>query len=706
MIKNIVLVKKKLEDRNIRERILELETKIEKYNRAYYDENRSLISDYKYDLLKKELEFLRSKYGVNKIRANIDMCTDANDDRKVAMSLFGAVNIEQKVGYKPNSKFKKVIHKQQMMSLANALTRDEFNEFVDKTKRFLNINYFPDSVCELKIDGLSFSAMYSKGKLQYVATRGDGLVGEDVTINVLQIDMFPKELPINSLASKLDIFEVRGEIYMPKASFTKLNDELDEKDRFSNPRNAASGTLRQLNSEIVKQRNLSYYAYAIGVCSEEITSSQYDTLIFLKKLGFIVNDKYRLVKTVDEILKYHKEIEEARYELDCDIDGIVVKINSFNLQKQLGNTAHDPRWAIAYKFSGITALTKIEGVVNQVGRTGIITPVAELVPVNIGGVVVKRATLHNYDEIKRLNLAIGDLVVVKRAGDVIPKIIEVKEKNKINRVQISEPLLCPCCCSRLTRHDNEVAIICENHAGCKDQIIDSIRHFASRKGLDISGLGTRNIIRFYDLNILKNILDVFNLKQYSHILVNLDGFGFKSTQNLLSAIEASKNVAFDKVLYAIGIDGVGESVAKIIARYYENFDTLLNDKNKFSKLIGINGLGDVVIDSLKEYFNDKDNLIFIESLKNILHIMPFITNNSKAKPELIGKSIIFTGKLISMTRNQAKLMAEQLGFKVLSSISGKVDYLVYGSNVGSKLEKAKELGVKAITEDEWKLMIE
>lgn len=671
---------------NLENRITELEKKIEKYNKAYYDENKSLVSDYEYDLLKKELENLRSKI-------------------KPRSTLFGDTFIEQRVGFRANGRFKKIIHKQQMMSLANALTKEEFDDYVERTNRFLKLDTFPECVCELKIDGLSFSAMYSMGKLQYIATRGDGLIGEDVSNNALQISTFPRELPVDSEVSKLNEFEVRGEIYMPKDAFEKLNEELDDKSKFSNPRNAASGTLRQLNPEIVKQRNLSYYAYAIGVCSKEIVKTQQEALLLLKKLGFIVNDNFELVKNIDDIIKYHEKIAEIRYELDCDIDGIVVKVNDFELQKKLGSTAHDPRWAIAYKFSGITATTKIINIVNQVGRTGVITPVAELIPVNIGGVIVKRATLHNYDEIQRLGLAINDLVVVKRAGDVIPKIVGVK-KQCSDRISIKKPVYCPCCGSEVSQDEDEVAIICKNHIGCKDQIIDRIRHFASRNGIDINGLGKKVISRFYDLGILKDVLDIFSLKNHIQTLENLDGFGVKSTQNLLSSIEEAKHRSFDKVLYAIGIPDVGENIAKIIAKYYDGFSNLIEDKENFSHIVGINGLGDELIQNMIKYFNDENNLLFIKKLDEIMTIYPIFIDKSKANEKFIGKSVIFTGKLQNMTRDQAKIQAESLGFKVLSSMSGKTDYLVYGEDAGSKLKRAQELGVKTISEEEWKIMIE
>ena len=682
-----------MENNNGITRIVELENKIEIYNKAYYDENKSLVSDYEYDLLKKELEQLRKQNN--------------GSSQQGGVGLFGKMDIpiEQQVGYRSNSKFAKIQHKKRMMSLANALTLEEFYDFVDKTKRFLKIDYFPESVCELKIDGLSFSAMYNYGKLKYVATRGDGVIGEDVSNNVLQIDTFPQELvDVNGLIIQprdLEEFEVRGEIYMPKEAFEKLNNVLDDKEKFSNPRNAASGTLRQLDATIVKDRGLSYYTYFIGECSERITSSQSESLELLQKLGFVVNTHWKVAKSVEEIIDFHKQIEEIRYNLDCDIDGVVVKINDFAIQNRLGNTAHDPRWAIAYKFSGVEAITKLVGITAQVGRTGIVTPVAELMPVNIGGVIVKRATLHNYDEIKRLGLHIGDLIVVKRSGDVIPKILSVNT-HCTDGEEIKIPTQCPCCGSLLEKDDKFVAVYCPNHNGCKSQIVDRIRHFASRNGLDIVGLGRQTISLFYDLGFLRNILDIFSLYERRTELEQLEGFGEKSTQNLITSIEESKKVYFNKVLYAIGIDEVGENVAKILARYYMNFSDILADCKEFSKIRGVNGLGEQMIGSLIDYFNNPENLQFIEQLNGILNILPVEDTGGIS---LNGKSVVFTGKLQTMTRQQAKIQAEQLGYKVLVAVSSNTDYLVYGADAGAaKLEKATAMGVKLLTEAEWNML--
>ena len=679
-----------MKNSDLRSKISDLEAKIEKYNRAYYDENKSLVSDYEYDLLKKELEKLREQQK-------------ASNANKKIVNLFGdeEIPIEQKVGYRSSSKFPKITHLKRMMSLANALTLEEFNDFVEKTNRFLKRETFPESVCELKIDGLSFSAVYNFGKLKYVATRGDGLIGEDVSDNVLQIDNFPRELPPENFVSKLAIFEVRGEIYMPKDAFEKLNSQLNDDEKFSNPRNAASGTLRQLDPEIVKQRGLKYYTYFIGESSEKIVNSQSQALELLQNLGFAVNSHWKIAKTVEEIIKFHEDISKIRYELDCDIDGVVVKINDFAIQEKLGNTAHDPRWAIAYKFSGITAITKLLGITNQVGRTGIITPVAELAPVNIGGVIVKRATLHNYDEIERLGLCINDLVSIKRSGDVIPKIIGVEKHNNGNKIIV--PDICPCCSSRLIKNEKYVAIYCPNYKGCKSQIVDSIRHFSSRNGLDIAGLGRQTISLFYDLGILHSFLDIFDLKKHKEMLERLDGFGEKSTYNLLTAIEESKKIYFNKVLYALGIDEIGENVAKILALHYRDFNELLADSFEFEKIQNVNGFGEQMIGSLKLYFNNPENIKIINKLNEILEIHSLDKNENQV--QLNGKSIVFTGTLQTMTRQQAKIQAEQLGYKVMTEISKNTTYLVCGEKAGSKLKKAQEMGIKILSEEEWKKTI-
>lgn len=689
-----------MKNKDLNAKILDLEAKIEKYNRAYYDENKSLISDYEYDLLKKELEHLRVKQQEQNNNDNINIITKTATQRS-QKGLFGDLDpepqfIEQKVGYHSNSKFAKITHKKRMSSLANALTIEEFYDFIDKTNRFLKCENFPESVCELKIDGLSFSAMYTFGKLKYVATRGDGIVGEDVTNNVLQIDGFPKELPEGSKAAKLSFFETRGEIYMPKDVFENLNKQLPDDKKFSNPRNAASGTLRQLDPEIVRQRCLKYYTYFIGESSEKIVNSQSEALTLLQDLNFIVNQYWKIAKTVEEIIQFHEDIAKIRYSLDCDIDGIVVKINNFEIQNRLGSTAHDPRWAIAYKFSGITAITKLIGITDQVGRTGIVTPVAELTPVNIGGVIVKRATLHNYDEVERLGISIGDLVSIKRSGDVIPKIVSVEQKAD-NGIKILPPKICSCCGSKLEKDDKFVAIYCPNHKGCKSQIIDSIRHFASRNGLDISGIGKQTINLFYDLGILKSYMDIFELKKHKETLEKLDGFGEKSTYNLLTSIEESKKVYFNKVLFALGIDEVGENVAKILACHYHDFDDLMSDRKEFSRISNINGFGEQIVKSLIDYFNNEENINTIVKLKEILTILSL----KNEKQTFNGKSVVFTGQLQAMTRQQAKLQAEQLGYKVLTDISKSTTYLICGEKAGSKLKKAEEIGIKVLTEDEW-----
>ena len=680
-----------MSDDSLVSKIKDLEQKIDKYNRAYYYDNKSLISDYEYDKLKKKLEKLRSEY---------QEYNNINTKKQASLfdNSFENQFIEQKVGYKPNNKFVKITHKKKMTSLANALTLEEFYDFVKKTNRFLKCDVFPESVCELKIDGLSFSAMYSFGELKYVATRGDGIVGEDVTSNVLQIPNFPKKLPSDNKVSKLETFEVRGEIYMPKDAFEKLNEQLPDDKKFSNPRNAASGTLRQLDSKIIAKRGLRYYTYFIGDCSEKLVNCQSDALMLLKKIGFVVNEYWKITKNIEEIIQYHKDIEKIRYNLDCDIDGIVVKINDFNTQLQLGETAHDPRWAIAYKFSGTTAITKLKGIINQVGRTGIITPVAELVPVNIGGVIVKRATLHNYDEIKRLNISIGDIVLIKRSGDVIPKIMSIEQHND-NNAEIVPPTVCPSCGSVLKKEDNFVAIYCLNHNLCKDQVVDAIRHFTSRNGLDIGGLGKQTINLFYDLGLLKNFLDVFNLEKHREKLVHIDGFGEKSVDNLLFSIENSKKVTFNKLLYAIGINEVGENIAKILARHYRNFTELLSDKKDFLRIKNINGFGQQIIESLIKYFNNQNNVETINKLENILTIIPLKNENNQSN--FNGKSVVFTGTLQNMTRQQAKTQAERLGYKVLTDVAKNTTFLVYGEKAGSKLKKAKELNIKTLSEQEW-----
>ncbi|MEN9782037.1 MAG: hypothetical protein RL208_187, partial [Pseudomonadota bacterium] len=606
---------------------------------------------------------------------------------------------EDDVGYKPNSRFKKIVHSKSMLSLDNALNFEDLLDFFAKVKRFLDIDYEPEVVGELKIDGLSFSARYENGVLVYVATRGDGKIGEDVTNNVKTIDDFP-----HFIEGAPRVLEVRGEVFMSRSVFEELNSKLEEKERFANPRNAASGSLRQLDSEITRGRNLEYFVYSIGECSDDgFAKSQWELLEKFKSLSFKVNDYKKFFKrdVANEVEKYHSEIDLIRSEIPFDIDGVVLKVNDFQLQNRLGFTANAPRWAVAYKFSGVCAFTKLLAVVNQVGRTGAITPVAVLEPVNVGGVVVARATLHNYDEIEKKDIRIGDVLEIQRAGDVIPYVNRaVSERRSGLEVKIAIPENCPECGGVLKKvKESDVAIRCVNSFGCKPQIIGGIAHFVSRDAFDIVGLGEKQIEKFFDYGFVKNVVDIFRIERFKEQIVEMDGFGQKSYFNLISSIKSRIVVGFDKFLYALGVRYIGEVMSKNIALHYGSIENLMNDLG-FKHLEGIDGIGNVAREALSDYFANEKNLQIVKELIDILEIKSVVSERKES--EFSGKKIVFTGSLEKMSRQEAKEVAEKMGFVVQSAVSSKTDYLICGDDAGSKLKNAREIGVNNIlNESEW-----
>jgi DNA ligase (NAD+) len=487
------------------DKIKELLKLITKYDKSYYDDNVSLVSDEEYDKLKREYNALI-------------------DSEYKSLDLFAGVAVKS-VGYAPNQRFKIVRHQVPMLSLDNVTNEEEFLDYLKKIRRFFNLKEDEKILftCELKIDGLSFSARYEKGKLVHVLTRGDGVEGEDVTANVRQIDGFPAEIDLQD-----DVFEVRGEIYFSKQDFFNLNDKLEEKEKFSNPRNAASGTLRNLDTSLAKERNLKYFAYTFGQIDKKNLNikSQFDFLQFIKKLKFNVTEDVVCTNSLLDVQNYYNKILENRYRIPFDIDGIVVKIDNLDLQERMGSTNHSQRWAIAYKFPAQEVKTKIIDVVHQVGRTGTLTPVAILEPVNAGGVLIKKATMHNYDDVEKKNLSIGSLVYIKRAGDVIPYIVKdcsqelnVEERRCLQKIYI--PAVCPSCGvdTAIDRTSNVTTVKCVNKFACKEQIVQSFFHFASRDAMNIKGLGEKIILRFFELGFLKNFSDLWNLKAFKDKII-------------------------------------------------------------------------------------------------------------------------------------------------------------------------------------------
>ncbi|MBM5782287.1 MAG: NAD-dependent DNA ligase LigA [Pelagibacterales bacterium] len=691
--------------------IEKLKAELEKHDEAYHSFDAPLISDAKYDELRKKLE---------EYRTNFPQFFEKSE----------------KVGSKTLSIFGKIQHKKPMLSLANAFTYEDVEDFIGRIARFLGLDKKEEALdlfnfssqtklelfCEVKIDGLSFSARYEKGNLVYAATRGDGFEGEDVTQNVRMINNFPHQLNVENAP---EVLEVRGEIYMTKQDFENLNKRQEEQGGkiFANPRNAAAGSLRQLDPYITKSRNLSYFCYSLGDYSEDfVCNSQFDLIKKLQQYGFKTEANSKLCSSVDEVMTFYNKIGDQKYQLDYDIDGMVYKVNEFNLQERLGFVARSPRWAIAHKFAAEKAKTEIENIIIQVGRTGALTPVAVLKPVNIGGVMVSRATLHNQDEISRKDIRINDVVLIQRAGDVIPQVLEVDfSKRKAESQPFIFPSNCPVCGFEVRKVDEDVVLRCMNGLSCEAQLKEALKHFVSKDAFDISGLGKKQIENFFNEGRVKNFADIFKLeeieKTISNPLIKKEGWGEKSTQNLFAAINQKRTVSLEKLIYSIGIRHVGEVTAKVIAQHfisYENFRDKMIDisnlnhdelsKNQdFIDLVAIDGIGEKMASAIVDYFRDVRNVEMLKDLEKFLNIENAILKNSSSIWS--SKSIVFTGTLSTMTRAESKKRAEDLGMKVVGSVSSKTDFVVAGEDSGSKLKKAQELGVKVLNESQWLEML-
>ncbi|MDE5062706.1 NAD-dependent DNA ligase LigA [Wolbachia endosymbiont of Drosophila tsacasi] len=646
-----------------------LQDQINYHNVLYHQKNKPEISDAEYDELKKKL-------------AEIEPEIYATQDS---------------VGAPPDERFSKVEHQEPMLSLENAYDEQGVEKFLSKIKRFL-IEDKIEILCEPKIDGLSFSAIYEDGRFVKAATRGDGFLGEDVTHNVATIKGFPKFL--QGVQGRL---EVRGEIYISNSDFLKLN----ENDEFANPRNAAAGSLKQLDANITASRPLRYFAYSLIGGAEK---SQSEILNKLEALGFCVNEHQSLTSSLDGMLKFYNEVYNCRYNLDYDIDGIVYKVNDLVLQNRLGNTHKAPRSALAYKFSAVYAKTKLNKIFIQVGRTGVLTPVADLVPVNVGGVLVSRASLHNQDEIKRKDIREGDIVTIKRAGDVIPQIIEVSRDSRLpNTPEFVFLGVCPECGSKVRQVEGEAAVRCPEEFACKAQIIEKLKHFVSKDAFDIVGLGDKQIEFFYDLGLIKQIHDIFTLEEKldEFNLEEQSGWGEKSIANLLNSIQSRRVITLDRFIFSLGIRFIGQVAAELLADYYVSYDYWYNSMIELSsdntELVGIDGIGKKGAESLESFFSKEHNIKMLNDLTVCLQILPVSSNSSDSV--LNNKIIVFTGKLLAMSRGEAKVRAKTLGAKVSSHLSAKTDYLIAGEKPGSKYKKAVELGVEILDENQWHKVI-
>ena len=652
----------------IEKRMDELIKKLNQASYEYYTNDNPSITDQEYDDMMDELIKLETN-NPNLVRSDSPTL---------------------KIGGEVITDFKKITHTIPMMSLGDVFNLDEIKEFDERVKKIV-LN--PSYICELKIDGLSVSLKYEKGKLVTAATRGDGVTGEDITHNVRTIKNVPLSLPVD-----IDI-EVRGEIYMPKKSFLKLNEErkANGENLFANPRNAAAGSVRQLDSKIAASRNLAVFLYHLPDAKKYGINSQEKALEYMKKLTFPVNPNIKKINSIEEITDYIDHYSNVRDSLEYDIDGIVIKVNNFTDQEKLGVTAKVPKWAIAYKFPAEQVLTKLENIEFCVGRTGKITPRADLAPVRVAGSVVRSATLNNEDYIMEKDIRIGDTVSIRKAGDIIPEVVEVIKKRR-NGDEIPFKMIdnCPICGSKLIRKENEAAYFCLNK-NCDARRIEGLIHFVSRDAMYIEGFGERIVEDFYNYGYLKSILDFYHLKEHKEQLQELEGFGKKSIENLLEAIENSKKNSLERLIFALGIRHVGKKTASILASYYKNMDSLMNAS--LEDLMNITDIGDKIALSIKEYFND--NIELINNLKSLGINMNYIGKEKKENELVKNKTFVLTGTLEKLTRNEAKDLIEQNGGNVTNSVSKKTDVVVVGLSPGSKYDKAQELGISIWDESEF-----
>ncbi|PWB89463.1 DNA ligase (NAD(+)) LigA [Methylocystis sp. MitZ-2018] len=671
-----------------------LQEEIAAHDRRYYREDAPTISDAEYDALRRRYEELE--------RAFPELAT--------------AQSLTKTVGAKPSEKFAKVKHAVPMLSLGNVFSDEEVLEFVARVRRFLGLGESPlRFTFEPKIDGLSCSLRYEKGHLVQAATRGDGYEGEDVTANVRTIDEIPQRLR----GDHSDVFEVRGEVYMTHKDFAELNARQKDlgKTLFANPRNAAAGSLRQLDPKITASRPLHFFAYGWGETSALPANTQLGVLEALRGYGLPVNPLTTLCENAEDMLEHYRSIETQRATLGYDIDGVVYKVDDIALQERLGFVSRAPRWAVARKFPAERATTILRDIEIQVGRTGALTPVARLEPVTVGGVVVQNATLHNEDEIARKDIRIGDTVVVQRAGDVIPQIVEVvTEKRPHGAKPYQFPHVCPRCGSAALREIDEktgeadVVRRCTGSLVCPAQAIERLKHFASRNAMDIEGLGDKQIELFFQEGLIRTPSDIFTLEERDHAsltkIKNREGFGETSVRNLFAAIEARRRAPINRFIFALGMRHVGETNARRLARHFGDFESLREtardaapDTEARARIDSIDGVGPAVTEALHDFFAEPHNERELDELLDqiTLEPMPAVASTSPVS----GKTVVFTGALERLTRDEAKAQAERFGAHVAASVSKKTDLVVAGPGAGSKLKKAAELGIEVISEDDW-----
>ncbi|MCI5824819.1 MAG: NAD-dependent DNA ligase LigA [Candidatus Gastranaerophilales bacterium] len=651
-------------------KIDKLRNQIKKYNEAYYQKDSPLVDDATFDKLYRELKELEEKYP------------DYKPEEKLT----------NKVSGERSKKFKEHKHTYRLYSLDNSNNLEELRKWVEKTVKDLGETRKVSFVAELKIDGLACALTYKNGQLEIGSTRGDGFVGEDITKNLLTISNIPQKLP-----QPLDI-DVRGEVYMPISSFEKLNEQqtLNNEKLFANPRNAASGSLRQLDSEITKKRNLKFFSYAAIIESQNDIKTHYETLDLLQTLGFSVNSNKKLCKNVEEIIEFCNFWENERFKLDYATDGIVIKVNELNFEEDLGYTSRAPKWATAYKFPPEKVWTKLVDVEYNIGKTGAITPVAIMQPVSLGGTIVKRASLHNFDEIKRLDLAIGDKVLVKKAAEIIPKVVEAKHTDDMKPINL--PQKCPSCDSLLNKPENEVNFYCSNIL-CPSQIVAKLEFFASKSGMDIDGMGSQIVRQLYNLGFIKTFDDFYKLEYDDFLKLNL--VKEKTATNLLNAINKSKNTTLAKFLTALSIKHVGKETALLISNDFNTLDKLENAT--FEQLAQIQGIGEKIAKSIYEWFKNEHNLNIVKNMLQLGVTFEEI-NNAQVSDKFKDKTFVITGTL-SQKRSYYEEKIKQNGGKVSSQVSKNTSYVLCGENPGSKYDKALNLHVIILNEDEFNNML-
>lgn len=653
---------------DIKLRIDEIKNLLNRYNYEYYALDNPSVSDYEYDRLLNELILLE--------RENPELSTEDSPTKRVA-----GVVID---------KFVKVEHKSQMLSLSNVFSEDDLRDFDAKIKKEVSKYSY---VAELKIDGLSISLHYENGRLKLAATRGDGIIGEDVTENVKTIKSIPLSIPY------LDSIEVRGEVYMSKKAFENANIERvsQNEEPFKNPRNAAAGTLRQLDSKVVGKRKLDAFIYYL--MNRDLKPLHSDALNLLKSFGFKVNPLTKECHTIEDVIEYINHVSTIRHELPYDIDGVVIKVNELGLYQKIGYTAKSPKWATAYKFPAEEVVTHLNAITFQIGRTGVITPVAELDPVNVSGSIVRRATLHNEDYCLDKDIRIGDDVIIRKAGEIIPEVVRTMPERRTGQEVLFKMIdHCPKCDSKLVRKPGEADYYCLN-PHCEAKKIEGLIHFSSRDAYNIEGLGEKVVTELFNDGYLKTIADIFKLKEYRLELMSKEGFGQKSIDNLLQAIESSKNNNLDKLLFGLGIRHVGQKIAKTLAKQHSSIESL--KQATVESLIEIDDIGEAIALSLVSYFNDESNIALMNDLLDLGLNMEYRSSAKGGVTVFTGKTVVLTGTLNHYSRNEAAKVIEDLGGKVSSSVSKNTDFILAGSEAGSKLSKGIELGVKILSEEEF-----